>query len=67
MAANFLSQRSLEPAEARVYVDPAEALEIAFALKFRVPVIVLAGWALKRPDGLNDPLLFEARSASDAA
>jgi len=32
MAANFLSQRSLEPAEARVYVDPAEALEIAFAL-----------------------------------
>ena len=32
MAANFLSQRSLEPAAARVYVDPAEALEIAFAL-----------------------------------
>jgi len=32
MAANFLSQRSLEPAEARVYVDPAEALEMAFAL-----------------------------------
>lgn len=32
MAANFLSQRSLEPAEARVYVDPAEALETAFAL-----------------------------------
>jgi SAM-dependent methyltransferase len=32
MAANFLSQRSLEPAENRVYVDPAEALEIALAL-----------------------------------
>ena len=32
MAANFLSQRSLEPAEARVYVDPAEALEIGLAL-----------------------------------
>ena len=32
MAANFLSQRSRVPAEARVYVDPAEALEMAFAL-----------------------------------
>jgi SAM-dependent methyltransferase len=32
MAANFLSQRSLEPAENRVYVDPAEALEMALAL-----------------------------------
>jgi len=32
MAANFLSQRSLEPAEARVYVDPAEALEMGLAL-----------------------------------
>jgi SAM-dependent methyltransferase len=32
MACNFLSQRSLEPAENRVYVDPAEALEMALAL-----------------------------------
>lgn len=32
LAANFLSGRSLEPAEGRVYVDPAEALEIALAL-----------------------------------
>lgn len=32
MAANFLSQRSPDPAEARVYVEPADALEIAFAL-----------------------------------
>ncbi len=32
MAANFLSRRSVEPAEARVYVDPAEALEMALAL-----------------------------------
>jgi SAM-dependent methyltransferase len=32
MAANFLSQRSLEPAENRVYVDPAEALEMGLAL-----------------------------------
>lgn len=32
MAANFLSQRSLEPAEARVYMDPSDALEMAFAL-----------------------------------
>jgi uncharacterized protein (TIGR00725 family) len=41
--------------------------EIAFALKFRVPVVLLASWNLRRPDGLNDPLLFEARSAADAA
>jgi SAM-dependent methyltransferase len=32
MACNFLSQRSLEPAENRVYVDPAEALEMGLAL-----------------------------------
>ena len=32
MAANFLSLRSLEPAENRVYVDPAEALEMGLAL-----------------------------------
>ena len=32
MACNFLSQRSLEPAENRVYVDPAEAIEMALAL-----------------------------------
>jgi ubiquinone/menaquinone biosynthesis C-methylase UbiE len=36
MAANFLSQRSLEPAEARVYVDPAEALEMGLALTHAV-------------------------------
>jgi len=40
--------------------------EIAFALKFRVPVVALASWKLRRPDGLHDPLLFEAASASDA-
>lgn len=32
MACNFLSQRSLEHAENRVYVDPAEALEMGLAL-----------------------------------
>jgi hypothetical protein len=32
MACNFLSQRSLEPAENRVYVDPSEALEMGLAL-----------------------------------
>jgi SAM-dependent methyltransferase len=32
MAANFLSGRSRDHAEGRVYVDPAEALEIALAL-----------------------------------
>ena len=32
IAANFLSKRTLEPAEARVYVDPAEALEMGLAL-----------------------------------
>jgi len=41
--------------------------EIAFALKFRVPVVLLSSWNLRRPDGLNDPLLFEARTAADAA
>ena len=32
VAVNFLSRRSLDPAEGRVYVDPAEALEAAFSL-----------------------------------
>ena len=32
MACNFLSRRSLEPAENRVYVDPAEALDMGLAL-----------------------------------
>lgn len=32
MAANFLSRRSPAPAEARVYVDPAEALALGLAL-----------------------------------
>jgi SAM-dependent methyltransferase len=32
LACNFLSQRSSQPAENRVYVDPAEALEMALAL-----------------------------------
>ena len=40
--------------------------EIAFALKFRVPVVLLASWDLKRPDGLSDPLLFHARTPADA-
>jgi len=30
-------------------------------------VVLLSSWNLRRPDGLNDPLLFEARTASDAA
>jgi uncharacterized protein (TIGR00725 family) len=41
--------------------------EIAFALKYRVPVVLLESWNLRRPDGLNDPLLFEARTPADAA
>ena len=32
MSANFLSSRSPEHAEARVYVDPSEALDMALAL-----------------------------------
>ena len=36
VATNFLSQRSLEPAENRVYVDPAEALEMGLALSSAV-------------------------------
>jgi hypothetical protein len=27
---------------------------------------VLSSWALQRPDGLKDPLLFEARTPKDA-
>jgi uncharacterized protein (TIGR00725 family) len=40
--------------------------EIALALKFRVPVVALKGWNLRRPDGLTDPLLSHARTPSDA-
>ncbi len=40
--------------------------EIALALKYRVPVVLLASWELKRPDGLSDPLLFHARTPADA-
>lgn len=40
--------------------------EIACALKFRVPVVLLASWSLRRPDGLADPLLLHARTAADA-
>ena len=40
--------------------------EIAMALKFRVPVVLLSSWELRRPDGLKDPLMFEARTAKDA-
>jgi len=40
--------------------------EIACALKYRVPVVLLESWNLKRPDGLNDPLLISARTAADA-
>jgi len=31
-----------------------------------VPVVALASWKLRRPDGLHDPLLFEAAGAADA-
>jgi uncharacterized protein (TIGR00725 family) len=40
--------------------------EIALALKFRVPVVALKGWNLRRPDGLADPLLSHARTPADA-
>ena len=40
--------------------------EIAFALKYRVPVVLVESWDLKRPDGLSDPLLFYARTPADA-
>ncbi|GMU67489.1 MAG: hypothetical protein AMXMBFR36_37630 [Acidobacteriota bacterium] len=40
--------------------------EIALALKFRVPVVALKGWNLRRPDGLSDPLLSHARTPADA-
>lgn len=40
--------------------------EIAFALKFRIPVVLLGSWNLRRPDGLADPLLLHARTPADA-
>jgi uncharacterized protein (TIGR00725 family) len=40
--------------------------EIAFALKYRVPAVLLDSWELRRPDGLADPLLFHARTGADA-
>ncbi len=40
--------------------------EISVALKYRVPVVLLSSWDLKRPDGLKDPLLLEARAPADA-
>ena len=40
--------------------------EIALALKFRIPVVTLRSWSLRRPDGLNDPLLAHAVTAPDA-
>jgi uncharacterized protein (TIGR00725 family) len=40
--------------------------EIAVALKYRVPVVLLESWELRRPDGLTDPLLFHARNPADA-
>ncbi len=40
--------------------------EIALALKFRIPAVLLASWSLRRPDGLADPRLFHARTAEDA-
>jgi uncharacterized protein (TIGR00725 family) len=40
--------------------------EIGLALKYRVPVVLLASWHLRRPDGLADPLLLVARTAADA-
>lgn len=40
--------------------------EISMALKYRVPVVLLASWHLRRPDGLSDPLLLAARTPGDA-
>ncbi len=41
--------------------------EIAIALKFRVPVVLLESWELDRPDGVRDPMLHYARTAAEAA
>ncbi len=40
--------------------------EIALALKYRVPVVLVESWNLRRPDGLADPLLRVARTPADA-
>ncbi len=41
--------------------------EIAFALKHRIPVIVLESWSLNRPDDRDEPLLKTASSPREAA
>lgn len=40
--------------------------EIALALKYRIPVVLLSSWRLERPDGLADPLVARAVSPADA-
>lgn len=40
--------------------------EIACALKFRIPVVLLESWQLERPDGVRDPMLHHARTAEEA-
>jgi uncharacterized protein (TIGR00725 family) len=40
--------------------------EIALALKHRVPVVVLNGWQLQRPDGREEPLLLSATDPLEA-
>jgi len=41
-------------------------VEIALALKHRIPVVTLESWDLQRPDEEDEPLLMKARTAEDA-
>jgi len=40
--------------------------EIGFALKHRIPVVLLSSWQLTRPDGAAEPRLQEADTARQA-
>ena len=41
-------------------------VEIALALKHRIPVVTLQSWELRRPDGKDAPLLRRAKTAEEA-
>ena len=65
-ADTFDNDHGFQPGDVDDYAIETMVSEIALALKFRVPVVALKGWNLRRPDGLSDPLLSHARTPADA-
>ena len=49
-----------------VYGEYGTLTEIAYALGYKMPVIGLHSWALRRPDGSPEPMLISATTPSDA-